>query len=63
MPTGNWIVNPGGISGRRTNMTITDLAVGSYSFTVVGESGFTSSDTTIGNVIIADKFSSTWTGS
>lgn len=63
LPIGNWVINPGGIRGTGTNITITDLAVGSYSFTVTDESGFISPATTMGSVVITDKSCSIWTNS
>jgi hypothetical protein len=63
LPTGNWVINPRGITGSGTSTTITGLAVGSYSFTVTNEFGCASPATSIGSIVITDKSSSTWTSS
>ena len=43
LPTGNWTINPGAISGTGTSTTITSLAAGTYNFTVTNAAGCTSS--------------------
>jgi hypothetical protein len=58
LPSGNWVINPGGISGSSNTKIITGLAAG-YSFTVTNESGFVSAPTAI--VLISDKSSTKWT--
>jgi uncharacterized protein (TIGR02145 family) len=40
--TGTWTINPGGISGTGTNLTLSELAAGTYSYTVMNEAGCTS---------------------
>jgi gliding motility-associated-like protein len=42
LPTGNWIINPGGITGNTASTTIAGLATGSYNFTVSNAAGCTS---------------------
>lgn len=43
LPTGNWTINPGAITGNTTSTTISGLATGSYTFTVTNASGCISS--------------------
>ena len=45
LPAGNWIINPGAITGNGTSKTISDLAAGTYNFTVSFEGGCTSAAT------------------
>ncbi|MFE3867395.1 T9SS sorting signal type C domain-containing protein [Flavobacterium sp. LS2P90] len=59
LPTGNWIINPGAITGSGTSTTVTGLTVGYYSLTVTNQFGCTSS-ATIGSIVITDQSSSTW---
>jgi hypothetical protein len=59
LPSGNWVINPGGISGSSNTKIITGLAAGQYSFTVTNESGCVSAPTAI--VLISDKSSTKWT--
>jgi len=49
LPTGNWIINPGGITGNTTSTTISNLVTGSYFFTVTNGNNCTSTPV---NVII-----------
>ncbi|OXA65578.1 hypothetical protein B0A67_24250, partial [Flavobacterium aquidurense] len=43
LPSGNWTINPGNITGSTTTKTITDLTSGiAYSFTVTNDAGCTS---------------------
>jgi gliding motility-associated-like protein len=39
LPTGNWTINPGGISGSTTTTTISGLTAGPHSFTVTNADG------------------------
>jgi large repetitive protein len=39
LPSGNWTINPGAISGTGTSMSVTGLATGTYAFTVTNASG------------------------
>lgn len=50
LPTGNWTINPGAITGSTTSTTITGLVPGTYSYTVTNASGCTS--VTSANVVI-----------
>ncbi|WP_423819024.1 PA14 domain-containing protein [Salinimicrobium sp. TIG7-5_MAKvit] len=50
LPSGSWIINPGGITGSGTNKTITGLVPGNYKYTVTNSSGCVSSATA--NVVI-----------
>ena len=50
---GNWVINPGNISGSGTSVTISGISVGTYSFTVtdlLGCTSFLSSDVVINNL-------------
>jgi gliding motility-associated-like protein len=42
LPTGNWNINPGNISGTSSSTTISGLGAGTYNFTVTNSSGCTS---------------------
>jgi uncharacterized protein (DUF2141 family) len=42
LPAGNWTINPGGITGTGATTTITDLAPGTYNFTVTNAAGCSS---------------------
>lgn len=53
LPPGNWVINPGAITGSTTTTAITGLASGTYNFTVTNAAGCTSSasaDIVISNV-------------
>ena len=39
LPSGNWTINPGGISGNTTSTTISGLLTGNYTFKVTNASG------------------------
>ena len=39
LPSGNWTINPGAISGSGLSRTISGIAAGTYTFTVTNESG------------------------
>jgi hypothetical protein len=45
LPTGNWIINPGSISGSGSSTTISNLGSGTYNFTVTDAAGCTSEAT------------------
>ena len=45
LPAGNWTINPGGITGTGASTTITDLAPGTYNFTVTNDAGCISAAT------------------
>jgi len=47
LPAGNWSINPGAITGLTSNTTISGLIAGSYTFTVMNESGCISSGTEV----------------
>lgn len=42
LPTGNWTINPGGITGSTATTTISGLASGTHTFTVTNANGCTS---------------------
>lgn len=42
LPTGNWIINPGGITGNTSSTTISNLATGTYNYTVTNANSCTS---------------------
>ncbi len=50
LPSGNWEINPGGITGSGASATVTGLAPGTYNFTVTNTFGCTSTQTS--NVVI-----------
>jgi gliding motility-associated-like protein len=41
LPTGNWIINPGGITGNTSSTTISNLATGTYNYTVTNANSCT----------------------
>jgi gliding motility-associated-like protein len=43
LPAGSWTINPGNINGNTTSITISDLAPGTYNYTVTNSVGCTSS--------------------
>jgi hypothetical protein len=50
LPSGNWTIIPGSITGSASSTTVSGLATGTYNFTVTNASGCTSSATA--NVVI-----------
>lgn len=52
LPPGNWIINPGAISGNTATTTISGLASGTYNFTVTNDAGCTSTGSA--DVVIND---------
>jgi len=50
LPSGNWTINPGGVTGNTTTKTISGLVAGTYNFTVTNAAGCTSAASR--NVII-----------
>ncbi|MDZ4794927.1 MAG: T9SS type A sorting domain-containing protein [Bacteroidota bacterium] len=42
LPAGNWVINPGAITGNTSSTTITGLVPGTYNFTVTNAAGCTS---------------------
>ncbi|WP_220764266.1 hypothetical protein, partial [Flavobacterium sp. UMI-01] len=52
LPTGNWIINPGNISGNTSTRTISGLEPGTYNFTVTNAQGCISQTTS--NVVITN---------
>ena len=50
LPTGNWTINPGSISGSGSSITISGLVAGTYNFTVTNSGGCISPAS--GNVVI-----------
>lgn len=62
LPSGNWTINPGAITGNSTSKTITGLAAGTYNYTVTNTAGCTS--TASANVVINSQLPiNTWNGS
>ncbi len=54
LPTGNWTINPGAITGSTASVTLNALAAGTYNFTVTNSVGCTSvlsSNVIINNVV------------
>ncbi|MFY7665402.1 Ig-like domain-containing protein, partial [Flavobacterium sp.] len=45
LPSGNWVINPGNISGSTTSAVISNLAPGNYSFNVTNNNGCVSLST------------------
>ena len=60
LPTGNWTINPGAISGSGTSTTINGLSPGTYNFTVTNNNGCISNPSS--NVVISPP-GKTWNGS
>lgn len=61
LPSGNWTINPGAITGNTGNRIITGLAAGTYNYTVTSAAGCIS--TTSANVVInAQPTANTWNG-
>ncbi|MCL9807916.1 T9SS sorting signal type C domain-containing protein [Flavobacterium luminosum] len=58
LPTGNWTINPGNISGTGNNATITGLATGTYNFAVTNAAGCTSDIATV----VINSPNKTWNG-
>ena len=50
LPSGNWTINPGAISGTGASTTITNLVPGTYSYTITNAAGCTS--TASANIVI-----------
>ena len=50
LPAGNWIINPGNISGNSSSFTVNSLVAGTYNFTVTNAAGCSSLPTS--NIII-----------
>jgi len=46
LPTGNWTINPGNITGSTTSKTISDLTAGTYNFSATNTTGCVSAFTT-----------------
>ncbi len=59
LPAGNWIINPGAISGSGSSYTISGLAAGSYTFTTTNSGGCTSVSSSSVNFISSSKV---WNG-
>ncbi len=59
LPSSNWTINPGAISGSGSSYTVSGLAPGSYSFTVTNSSGCISSSSVNVNFTSSGK---TWNG-
>ena len=43
LPSGNWTINPGGVTGNTTSTTISGLSTANYTYTVTSSDGCTSS--------------------
>lgn len=43
LPSGNWTINPGGITGNTSSVTISNLTPGTYNYTVINSNNCTSS--------------------
>ncbi|MGA9637319.1 T9SS sorting signal type C domain-containing protein [Flavobacterium sp.] len=61
LPSGNWTVNPGGITGSTTTATITGLAVGTHNLTVTNSNNCPSPATA--DIVINPVVTNTWTTS
>ena len=62
LPTGNWTINPGGITGSITSKIVSGLAGGTYNFTVTNSSGCTS-PVSVGVTItplVTNNYTGTW---
>ncbi len=53
LPSGNWTINPGAITGSGISTTVSGLTPGTYAFTVTNASGCTSSASTNIDIIAA----------
>ncbi|MDP4291984.1 MAG: T9SS type A sorting domain-containing protein, partial [Bacteroidota bacterium] len=61
LPSGNWIINPGAISGTGTTTTISGLLAGTYNYTITNATGCTSLASA--DIVIEAKPSTpTWIG-
>ncbi len=59
LPSGNWTINPGAISGSGSSYTVSGLAPGNYSFTVTNSGGCVSNSSASVSFISSGK---TWNG-
>ena len=59
LPAGNWTINPGGITGNTSSVTITGLAANTHNFTVTLG---TCTSTPSANVVIQAATTATWNG-
>jgi hypothetical protein len=59
LPSGNWTINPGGITGSGSSTTISGLSVGTYNFTV---SNITCTSSPSANVTISPLVTNTYSG-
>lgn len=60
LPAGNWILNPGAISGNSSSYTVSGLAPGSYSFTATSANGCVSNPSSSVTLTSPNKV---WNGS
>ncbi|MGO4818372.1 PA14 domain-containing protein [Flavobacterium sp. W22_SRS_FP1] len=60
LPSGNWTINPGGISGNGSSITINGLTEDTYNFTVTNDSGCTSDATSNIKIKAATVITNTW---
>lgn len=61
LPSGNWTINPGAITGNTASTTISGLPAGTYNYTVTNAAGCTS--TASANVVInAQPANNVWNG-
>ncbi len=62
LPSGNWTINPGAITGNTTSKTIYGLAAGAYNYTITNSAGCTSIASA--NVVInSQPANNVWNGS
>jgi hypothetical protein len=60
LPSGNWIINPGGISGSGSSITIDGLTEDTYNFTVTNDLGCTSDATPNIKIKATSIVTNTW---
>jgi gliding motility-associated-like protein len=51
LPTGNWTINPGSITGTGSSKTISGLPIGTYNFTVTNEAGCISASSLLIDIV------------
>jgi len=61
LPSGNWTINPGGITGSTTSTTVSGLAGGAYNFTVTNASGCISDSAGVSiTALVTNTYTGTW---